>query len=126
MKIVGVRFPNGTARWVEADAWQVAPLDQVVVEVGGGRLRGVVFVTADQVANFHADVAGIIVHVETPRVLKSCGPFVEDEALPSLGSMVRVGGCAGRVVQVDPVTGRMTVTVDDGSSTDLRLCDLDH
>jgi hypothetical protein len=124
VRVAGVRVADGSALWVDAAAWQLAPLDTVVVRTSAGTLPGSVFVLPEQLLRPVERVDGIVVEVLPAASTEERCAELPGGDLPYLGSIVRTADVEGLVSALDPIRRLATLTLQDGSQVDVPVDDL--
>ena len=124
MRVAGVRLADGSALWVDAGTWQLAPLDSVLVRTSAGTLTGSVFVLPEHLLRPVERVDGTVLEVlRATTAEERCGDLPGSD-LPYLGSIVRAADVKGRVAGLDPIRRLATLTLEDGSRVDVPVDDL--
>ncbi len=124
MRVAGVRLGDGRAVWVDAGAWELAPLDAVIVRLEAGDFTGSVFVTPEQLVRGVERIDGTVVEVSPASTDEEKCADLPGADLPPLGSVVRTDRVKGRVTALDPTRRLATLTRDDGSQVVVPVDDL--
>jgi hypothetical protein len=114
--VAGVRLSGGRLVWVDTRTVSVHVGEMAVIRVGESEERGLVCVGPHQLVAGTPTSQGIVIAV--------C-PVEDDEsnatcemplaAIPPLGTHVDTPRGSARVTSLDPVAGKVGVTLDDGS-----------
>jgi len=124
MRVAGVRLGDGSALWVDAGTWQLAPLDTVLVRTSAGTLTGTVFVLPEHLMRQVERVDGMVLEVYASAPTEERCADMPGSDLPYLGSIVRTGDVEGGVAAANPVRRLVTLALDVGSRVEVPVGDL--